>query len=222
MTQIPDGLPTLSGGSHGKHEGKACVMEYVSLLAGEEWSDMPSCTNRLIARAAQAVNDRAEDKDRHLLVPVIGRLFGTDADIDDKEFATRIYEAAYPLLNKVSSLSLSDALYELVGHMSCVGEPGSCGYERAVQYLTIGVQNAAFHKVKPLPMDTVTNLYALTPADHINIEPCNHTEEGVAFLNTIIDIYDELAGRNGHRDVTADELAKLAGQLAASKAGVDV
>lgn len=80
---IPDGLPTLSAGAHKPGSGKACVMEYVSLLAGEEWTDTPKCTNPVLARAAQRVNDALDDSERHRLVPLIGRLFGTDAPIGE-------------------------------------------------------------------------------------------------------------------------------------------
>ena len=73
----PEFLPVLSSGSHDSpHEG-ACVMEYVSLLAGEAWSDTPSCTHPVLARAAQVVNDGLTNSERPALVPLIGRLFGT-------------------------------------------------------------------------------------------------------------------------------------------------
>lgn len=74
---VPDSLPTLSSGKHEKSEGKACVMEYVSILAGEGFSDHPSCTDPVLASAARSVNDWMTDDGRHMLVPLIGRLFGT-------------------------------------------------------------------------------------------------------------------------------------------------
>ena len=49
----PDFLPTLSSGSHDAEQGEACVMEYVSMLAGEEWSDRPECTHPLLAHEAR-------------------------------------------------------------------------------------------------------------------------------------------------------------------------
>jgi len=40
---IPDGLPELSRGGHPDHtEGKACIMELVSFLSQDEWSDNPA------------------------------------------------------------------------------------------------------------------------------------------------------------------------------------
>lgn len=77
MTTIPDFLPTLSSGSHSPGDGQACVMEYVSILAGECFSDHPACTDIVLASAARAVNDWMSDEGRHLLIPLIGRLFGT-------------------------------------------------------------------------------------------------------------------------------------------------
>lgn len=77
MTQIPDYLPALASGQHDAGSGQACVMEYVSVLAGEEWSDHPKCTDPVLAAAARSVNDWMTDEGRHLIVPLIGRLFGT-------------------------------------------------------------------------------------------------------------------------------------------------
>lgn len=74
---IPDALPTLASGKHEKGEGQACVMEYVSILAGESFSDHPSCTDPVLAAAARSVNDWMTDEGRSMLVPLIGRLFGT-------------------------------------------------------------------------------------------------------------------------------------------------
>lgn len=78
MTNTPDGLPTLSRGSHRAHDGEACVMEYVSLLAGEDWTDRPRCTHPMLSAAARVVNDSLHDDARHLMIPLIGRLFGTN------------------------------------------------------------------------------------------------------------------------------------------------
>lgn len=74
--QIPDALPTLSRGSHSARSGKACVMEYVSVLAGQRFSDHPKCTHPLIATIARGINDNIVDDDLRgaLLVPLIPRL----------------------------------------------------------------------------------------------------------------------------------------------------
>ncbi len=48
---LPEGLPTLTAGAHDADAGEACVMEYVSVLAGEPWSDQigrASCRERVL------------------------------------------------------------------------------------------------------------------------------------------------------------------------------
>lgn len=74
--QIPD-LPTLYPGKHDEHEGRACIMEYVSVITGEEWSDAPKCVHPLLATAARSVNDTAGDADRTYLLSLIEELVGT-------------------------------------------------------------------------------------------------------------------------------------------------
>ena len=78
-----DGLPTLSGGGHTGTTGQACIMEYISVLMGYEWTDMPKCTNPVIARVAQRVNDSLEDEDRWLLLEFIPRLTTTSRVPDE-------------------------------------------------------------------------------------------------------------------------------------------
>lgn len=90
---VPDALPTLSAGSHDAHHGEACVMEYVSLLAGEEWSDRPECTHPMLAHEARTTNDLLRDSDRARLVPLIGRLFGTTDDSPELRTKLRITQA---------------------------------------------------------------------------------------------------------------------------------
>lgn len=89
----PDFLPTLSAGSHDAEHGEACVMEYVSLLAGEEWSDRPECTHPMLAHEARTTNDLLRDSDRSRLVPLIGRLFGTTEDSPEIRARLRITQA---------------------------------------------------------------------------------------------------------------------------------
>lgn len=85
MSQVPDFMPVLSPGLHVDPSQGACLMEYVSLLAGERFSDRPSCTHPTLAHAARMVNDALRDRDRHLLVPLIGRLIGTSGHDDDTD-----------------------------------------------------------------------------------------------------------------------------------------
>jgi len=55
---VPDGMPVLRGGKHRRPEQGSCLMEYVSVLAGERFSDRPRCTAPVLARLARHANDR--------------------------------------------------------------------------------------------------------------------------------------------------------------------
>lgn len=90
---VPEALPSLSAGAHDAEHGEACVMEYVSLLAGEEWSDRPECTHPLLAHEARMTNDLLRDSDRARLIPLIGRLFGTEADSPEVRARLRLAQA---------------------------------------------------------------------------------------------------------------------------------
>jgi hypothetical protein len=72
--QVPDGLPVLAAGKHLAPEDGVCVMEYVSVLAGERFTDRPRCTDLGLALLAQMVNDAVSDSGRHLLAPVAADL----------------------------------------------------------------------------------------------------------------------------------------------------
>lgn len=56
-TTAPDGMPVLDAGAHRDAEAGSCLMEYVSVLAGERFSDRPGCTHPALAAIAWQVND---------------------------------------------------------------------------------------------------------------------------------------------------------------------
>ena len=116
---IPEFLPVLSAGAHSDPRDGACVMEYVSLLAGEPFRDTPACTHPVLACAAQVVNDRLPDAERHRLVPLIGRLFGTaptGSDLDRQVLSVTLLayvdelreRARKPVRDALASLSEQD------------------------------------------------------------------------------------------------------------------
>ena len=82
----PDLFPILSPGKHRSPRTGACFMEFVSLLAGEHWSDHPACTHPLLAAVARHVNDHTSDPGRQRLaelIPSVIGLTGDDLHIDD-------------------------------------------------------------------------------------------------------------------------------------------
>ncbi|MDN5750782.1 MAG: hypothetical protein L0H64_20125 [Pseudonocardia sp.] len=58
--RVPDELPVLDRGQHRSPETGACLMEYVSVLAGDRFTDHPRCTDPALAALARLVNDRIE------------------------------------------------------------------------------------------------------------------------------------------------------------------
>jgi len=76
----PDGMPVLSRGRHAQAEEGACLMEYVSVIAGEPFTDHPVCVEPLLVRLSWAVNDTAPQSVRASLVHFAPRLVGTKND----------------------------------------------------------------------------------------------------------------------------------------------
>jgi hypothetical protein len=96
---LPELVPVLSAGRHRNPRKGACFMEMASFLAGERWSDHPSCTHPLLASLARLVNDSLGDSERGRLVtliPDVVGLTGTDLDLD-LAIATRAAAAAVPV-----------------------------------------------------------------------------------------------------------------------------
>jgi len=75
-SNTPDLMPVLSRGRHRNPKKGACFMELASYLAGEPWSDHPSCTHSLLASLARDVNDHVDDHTRLRLAPLIPEVIG--------------------------------------------------------------------------------------------------------------------------------------------------
>jgi len=95
---VPDGVPILSPGRHRSPRRGACFMEFASFLAGERWSDHPTCTHPLLAQLARRVNDLISDEGRQQLVPLIPLVVGRHGD--DRTWLTLpVAVAAAPILD---------------------------------------------------------------------------------------------------------------------------
>lgn len=75
---IPDFIPVLSHGGHKNPKDGACVMEMVSYIAGEHWTDRPDCVHEVIQEIARNVNDFVSDDNRNVITEMIPRFIGTD------------------------------------------------------------------------------------------------------------------------------------------------
>jgi hypothetical protein len=220
---IPNALPTLSAGMHRPDQGKACLMEYVSLLAGEEWSDTPACTYRPLAKAAQVVNDSLSDADRHLLVPLIGRLFGTTLPVDDRLFALRVARTVENL--SPVAKATNDVTERFLAGDATVEE------FRAAAYASVYATGVAYAYVYAADAADVAYAAAYDASDAYDAAvyaadvaapaaarvgstaaaaAVAADRDLVAWLSSVIDIYDKLSGRTEHRDVSQQELTELA------------
>ena len=186
-----DGLPTLSAGAHEPGDGKACVMEYVALLAGESWTDSPACTHPVLARAAQRVNDGLPDDERHLLVPLIGRLFGTAESGSDHERRVLSVRLAVWCARQVMRPG-DDASRRAIEAAEgwCEGRVTAqeCQAAAAAAYAAAYTADAAYAAA-----------YAATAT--------------AALLTGLLDEYDRLTGRTEHRHVSDTELRALAAAI---------
>jgi hypothetical protein len=97
----------LDKGAHKTPAEGACVMEKVAILwalhkgldVTATFSDLPECTNPVIARVAQAVNDSLNDEDRQKLTGFIPRLLRTRRTDSDPRVNVRlaVFSARYVL-----------------------------------------------------------------------------------------------------------------------------
>jgi hypothetical protein len=80
--EAPDGMPVLEAGAHRDERSGSCVMEYVSVLAGERFTDRPRCTHPAVAALAWQVNDAVSHEARQELGLRAVDLVGAGRDLD--------------------------------------------------------------------------------------------------------------------------------------------
>ena len=105
-------LPLLSRGKHRRPAKGACVMEYASYLAGEKWSDHPSCTHPLLAELARQVNDFISDATRQTFVEFVPDMIGlTGSDLRfDLRIALRVACTALPVVDQSRQQMMATAV----------------------------------------------------------------------------------------------------------------
>ena len=112
QSRTPDLVPVLSRGKHRNPRKGACFMEFASYLAGERWSDHPSCTHPLLARLARLVNDYTSDAERGRLaglVPSVVGLTGDDVRVDLR-IVSRAARCALPVVAEERQRSMAMAV----------------------------------------------------------------------------------------------------------------
>ncbi len=94
---------TLKSGAHKSFDDGACIMELVSYVANEPWSDHPRCACPILTEYAIRLNDKFNDEHRQLMKPFIMSLIGTRATDEVKITRKRLIRwrnvtATYPLI----------------------------------------------------------------------------------------------------------------------------
>ena len=92
VNDLPLDAIKLRSGGHTRDPGKPitdqemCVMEAVSYVAGEPWSDRPQCASPVIAAFCRSWNDATDDEGREALKAYIPRLVGSAAskEVEDR------------------------------------------------------------------------------------------------------------------------------------------
>ncbi len=116
MSTFPEVMPVLSAGRHRTPRQGACFMEFASFLAGERWSDHPSCTHPALAGLARDVNDLVSDSARGELVPLIHRVIGLNSDNERLSaiVAMRSAAAAYPIASVERQRAIAAGMLNLL------------------------------------------------------------------------------------------------------------
>ena len=74
----------LDKGAHQRLDDGACLLEAASVLAGEDWSDHPSCVSQVLGAAGRALNDAIVDQDeRDALKALLPHMLNTAGDGHD-------------------------------------------------------------------------------------------------------------------------------------------
>jgi hypothetical protein len=156
-----DGLRLERGGHN--PDGKFCVMEAVAYVAGERWSDSPSCTSRVIGNFLRSWNDALNGDDRQLLKPLIPRLVGT-AGSDEIE-DTRSWMAldwycrvSAPRWLRAAGLEAAAATVEstrpITGPVNAAAAQGTLDEARRQAYAARdAARNAAWDALRPVVVE---------------------------------------------------------------------
>ncbi len=227
----PNYMPSIAAGMHSPRSGKACVMEYVSLLAGERWSDSPECTNVVVAAVARFTNDSLGDGERHLLVPLINRLFGTNVhnkhDTHVLNVRLAIYCAKYVLATVPSEHKsvCQDAIgaaeawcvdqtkekAEQARHAAHIAKQPGYGVTHPCNAAAYAAFTAAHMANLAKANDTAAQ--AGHAATYAVLKATENAERRIAFLTSLIDEYDHLVGRSPVQELSPTQLQSLKSSL---------
>jgi hypothetical protein len=83
MTAVDLSAMHLDAGGHSNPADGHCLLEVVSMLAGQPFNDHPPCVSPVLRSYGIALNDRWNDEQRQKLLPYAPRLLNTAGDGQD-------------------------------------------------------------------------------------------------------------------------------------------
>lgn len=134
---------TLSRGKHDSPADGYCVMEAVSLLAGQRWSDRPNCVSRVIGGFLQTWNDWLDDAERQELKRHIPHVIGT---VGTWDVETRRSFMALDWLARVNTPALLDLIPSLAPEAAAL---------RALPELTAATVESAIPTIRHATLETI-------------------------------------------------------------------
>ncbi len=219
-TTTPEFLPTLSAGMHPTPAQGACFMEYASFLAGERWSDRPSCTDPVLAELARGVNDGVTDDARQSLLRDVHRVIGLRADERlSLRIGLRAAATALPLVGIERQRSLGVGMRGMLLALAARGETTSetvMAAEAALDSVPAAAARAAeyYAKVGPRPMhlievgatqairNAVEGILLASGRDEADARLAGLLREAIAEAESALDQPTELtAVRRGEREL---------------------
>jgi hypothetical protein len=200
LTEMP-----LAYGGH-KPGSQACLMEKVAILwalhsnqdVTEVWSDLPECTNEIIARAAQLVNDVLTDTERQRLNTLIPRLLRARRTDSDRRINVRLAVfAGRSVLHLVRDEDRAVALRAIEAAEAWLENPIAAAYAAAAD--APAAPNTAYTAYAAAYVcAAATNAYAynavsasqVTQAADANFDP-------VQWLDQLLDAWEEAITKEG-------------------------
>lgn len=176
----------LARGGHDAIDAGACVMEAVSYVAGEPWSDRPNCVSPVIVSFLRQWNDHLGDAERQTLKPYIPRVIGTNtgaADDDRRawmitDWMVRVYLPAWLRVAKLDDQAAAvEGLAELLN-------PAAWGRAKGIVESARKARDAAWEAARAAAWEAARE--ALKPT-------------GVSLQRSALDLLDRMIAVGGTR-----------------------
>lgn len=129
-------VPILSAGRHRTPRKGACFMEFASYLAGERWSDHPSCTHPALAYLARMVNDCTSDRERSRLAELVPSVIGLDGSDPRVEIllALRTATASLPIASEERQRAMAVGILACRARLASLGHPADAALDARIRH----------------------------------------------------------------------------------------